>query len=270
MFVKSKNCLYLLMAVLALAPVGAAAADKPAAKSSAKKSVKSSVKAPTAEASEPASANKPVTTHISAAIAALKADPETGRQINGVCAACHGDSGQGGKKGEYPRLAGLDVEYLMDQLKKFKARKRMNLPMFPYTLEREMPDEDIVHISAYLASIKLDTTYPVFKDSDDALTRLLAVEKVLNIPRSEGDVDAGAKLYKTECASCHGSKGLGKRGVPMLSGQYTIYLNRQVDKFIKGERIHDEDMKDPSKDVLNLLKPEEIRDILAFLTTLDD
>jgi hypothetical protein len=29
-------------------------------------------------------------------------------------------------------------------------------------------------------------------------------------------------------------------------------------------------MKDPSKDVLNLLKPEEIRDILAFLTTLDD
>lgn len=262
MFVKTRNYLFLLSAVLVLSPANSLAADKPVAKKIAKPQA-------VVEASAPAPSSRH-TTQMTAAISALKADMETGRQINGVCAACHGDSGQGGKKGEYPRLAGLDVGYLMDQLKKFKARKRMNMPMFPYTLERELPDEDVVHISAYLASIKLDTTYPVFKDTDDALTRLLAVEKVLNIPRSEGDVDAGAKLYKNECASCHGGKGLGKRAVPMLAGQYTTYLSRQVDKFIKGERIHDEDMKDPSKDVLNLLKPEEIRDILAFLTTLDD
>jgi len=265
-FGKSTNYLYLLMAVLALSPMGGVAADKPVAKTSAKKPAKATA----SETSASASTNKPVATHISAAIAALKADPEIGRQINGVCAACHGDSGQGGKKGEYPRLAGQHVEYLMDQLKKFKDRKRTNLPMFPYTEERELPDEDLVHIAAYLASIKLDTTYPVFTDSDDALTRLLAVEKVLNIPRSEGDVGAGAKLYKTECSSCHKKDGMGNKTVPMLAGQYTIYLKRQVDKFIKGERIHDEEMKDPSKDVLNQLKPEEIRDILAYLTTLDD
>jgi len=264
--VKQRNYIFLLLATLVLAPALSPAADKPTVKASAKKSAK----APAAEASEPASANKPVVTHVSAAIAALKADPETGRQINGVCAACHGDTGQGGKKGEYPRLAGQNVEYLMDQLKKFKERKRTNLPMFPYTEERELPDEDIVHISAYLASIKLDTTYPVFKDTDDALTRLLAMDKVLNIPRSEGDVEAGAKLYKTECASCHKKDGMGHKTVPMLAGQYTIYLKRQIDKFIKGERIHDEDIKNPSKDVLNALKLEEIRDILAFLTTLDD
>jgi cytochrome c553 len=257
----------LLLAGLVLVPALGTAADKPAAKVSAKKAAKATAESETAA---PASTSKQPATQMTAAIAALKADPETGRLINGVCAACHGDSGQGGKKGEYPRLAGMDVEYLMDQLKKFKARKRTNLPMFPYTEERELPDEDIVHIAAYLASIKLDTTYPVFKDTDDALTRLLAVEKVLNIPRSEGDVEAGAKLYKTECASCHGKTALGKRGVPMLSGQYTVYLARQVDKFVKGERIHDEDLKDRTKDVLNQLKADEIRDILAFLTTLDD
>ncbi|BAN35718.1 cytochrome c, class I [Sulfuricella denitrificans skB26] len=256
----------LLLAALVLTPVIGTAADKPGAK----KSVKSSIKTPASETSEPTFTNKPVATHISAAIAALKADPEAGHQINGVCAACHGDSGQGGKKGEYPRLAGQNVEYLMDQLHKFKDRKRTNLPMFPYTEERELPDEDLVHIAAYLASIKLDTSFPVFKESDDALTRLLAVEKVLNIPRSEGDVDVGAKIYKTECSSCHKKDGMGHKTVPMLAGQYTTYLKRQVEKFIKGERIHDVDMKDPSKDVLNLLKPEEIRDILAFLTTLDD
>lgn len=271
MLEKQRKYLFVLLAGLLLVPVIGTAADKPAAKAAAKKSAKAPAKAANeAESAEPAPSSKQPATQVTAAIAALKADPETGRQINGVCAACHGDSGQGGKKGEYPRLAGQNVEYLMDQLKKFKARKRINLPMFPYTEERELPDEDLVHIAAYLASIKLETQIPEFKETDDALTRLLAVEKVLNIPRSEGDVDAGAKLYKQECASCHGRTGMGKRIVPMLSGQYTPYLKRQVDKFVKAERIHDEDLKDPGKDVLNQLKPEEIRDILAFLTTLDD
>lgn len=241
------------------------AADKAAVKVNKK----SSAKTP-AVTEAVSSSSGPATGQISAAAAALKADPEIGRQINGVCAACHGDSGQGGKKGEYPRLAGMDFDYLRNQLLHFKQRARHNMPMYPYTEERELPDEDIAHVAAYLSSIKLDTTFPVFKESDDALTRLLAVEKVLNIPRSEGDVAAGAKLYKDECVSCHGAKGIGRRGLPMLAGQYTIYLKRQVGLFVKGERIHDEDAKDKSKDVLNLLKPDEIRDILAFLTTLDD
>ena len=238
-FDMSNKYSFVLLACLSLASAGAVAAEKAA-------------------------------TGAPAPVPAVKPDPEIGRQINGVCAACHGDSGQGGKKGEYPRLAGQHAEYLAEQLHKFKARKRINIPMFPYTEERELPDEDIVHITAYLSAIKLDTEFPVFKDTDDALTRLLAVEKVLNIPRSEGDVEAGAKIYKAECASCHGRTGMGKRNMPMLTGQYTVYLKRQIDKFIKGDRIHDEDLKDRTKDILNLLKPEEIRDILAFLTTLDD
>ncbi|HUW49730.1 MAG TPA: c-type cytochrome [Sulfuricella sp.] len=234
--VNSRNCLFALLVCLAGISASASATDKPAAKPPA-----------------------------------IKADMETGRQINGVCAGCHGDSGQGGKKGVYPRLAGQHAEYLAEQLHKFKERKRINIPMFPYTEERELPDEDIINISAYLSSLKLETQLPVFKETDDALTRLLAVDKVLNIPRSEGDVEAGAKLYKEQCASaCHGQTGMGKRNVPMLAGQYTSYLKRQIDKFIKGERIHDEDAEDRTKETLNLLKPEEIRDILAYLTTLDD
>lgn len=278
MFVRNGKYVFMLLAGLMLAPAAVAAEKpegKPSAKAPAKKAAKAKpqeqAKAKTEEPEAPQhhAAEAPAAAPAAAA-ANLKYDPEIGRQINGVCAACHGDSGQGGKKGEYPRLAGQHVEYLADQLKKFKARKRINIPMFPYTEERELPDEDIVHITAYLSAIKLDTAYPVFKESDDALTRLLAVEKVLNIPRSEGDVDAGAKTYKTECASCHGRTGMGKREVPMLAGQYTSYLRRQIDKFVKGERIHDEDLKDRTKDVLNQLKPEEIRDVLAFLTTLDD
>ncbi len=200
----------------------------------------------------------------------VKVDPEIGQQINGVCAGCHGPMGEGGKKGEYPRLAGQDVEYLKAQLVNFKGRQRTNMPMFPYTEERELPEEDIVQISAYLSGIKLDTAPPVFKENEDALARLTAMAKVFNVPRAEGDVDAGTKIYKRECAPCHGSKGLGKKGTPMLAGQYTQYLKRQIDKFVAGERIHDSDLKDREKDVLNQLKPEEIRDILAYLSVLND
>jgi cytochrome c553 len=182
--------------------------------------------------------------------------------------------GEGGKKGEYPRLAGQNFEYLKTQLTRFKKRQRINMPMFPYTEERELPDEDIVHISAYLAGIKLDTVPPVFKENEDALFRLTAMAKVFNVPRAEGDVDAGAKIYKQECAPCHGSKGIGYKENPMLAGQYTQYLKRQIDKFMSGERIHDkdinEDLEDRKKDVLNQLKPEEIRDILAYLSVLND
>ena len=34
-------------------------------------------------------------------------DMENGEEINEVCAGCHGEFGQGGKAGEYPRLAGM-------------------------------------------------------------------------------------------------------------------------------------------------------------------
>ncbi|MEZ5615274.1 MAG: c-type cytochrome, partial [Rhodocyclaceae bacterium] len=129
---------------------------------------------------------------------------DSGQDINGVCAACHGEFGQGGKRGEYPRLAGQRAAYLKDQLMAFRARKRINLPMYPYTQERELSDEDIEAVSEYLAAIELPTRWPEFKDSDDALTRLEAMEKVMIIPRAEGDIGNGKAVYQKECFSCHG------------------------------------------------------------------
>lgn len=192
---------------------------------------------------------------------------DTGKEINGVCAACHGEFGQGGKRGEYPRIAGQRAAYLKDQLKSFRARKRINIPMYPYTQERELPDEDIEAVSEYLAAIELPTRPPEFKDSDDALTRLLAMEKVMIVPRAEGDVDNGMKIYQKECFSCHGRDGRGRGKFPMLIGQYTNYLKKQVDSYLKGERPHDEE---GATGILNTLKEQDIQDILAYLTSIQD
>lgn len=199
--------------------------------------------------------------------AAAPAEDSKGKDINGVCAACHGEFGQGGKRGEYPRLAGQRAAYLKDQLKSFRVRKRINLPMYPYTQERELPDEDIEAVSEYLAAIRLPTKPPQFKDSDDALTRLLAMDKVMIVPRAEGDIENGGKIYQKECFSCHGRDGRGRGKFPMLVGQYTNYLKKQVDAYLKGERPHDDE---GLTGILNTLKEKDIQDILAYLTSIQD
>lgn len=198
---------------------------------------------------------------------AAAADLDKGKEINGTCAACHGDHGQGGKKGEYPRIAGQQVKYIESQLKSFRARTRINLPMFPYTQEREMSDEDVKDIAAYLAAIELPNTMPTYTGKEDALTKLLMADKVMIIPRAEGDLDNGGRIYQKQCAACHGKAGKGRGMFPMLVGQYTNYLKRQVDLYLKGDRPHDEE---GTVGVLNALKEQDIQDILAYVTSLQE
>ena len=200
-----------------------------------------------------------------AATALPAADLDRGREINEVCAACHGEFGQGGKRGEYPRIAGQSSEFLKDALKSFRARTRINIPMYPYTQDRELPDADIEDVAGYLASIRLPTHPPEFKDGDDALARLRAMERVMIVPRADGDVEAGERTYAKECASCHGRTGLGRRKFPRLVGQYTEYLQRQVAAFVKGERPHDEV---ETGGILNRLDAKTTQDILAWLTSI--
>ncbi len=204
---------------------------------------------------------------------AREPDLDVGAEINEVCAGCHGEFGEGGKQGEYPRIAGQPYQFLVDQLVLFRQRKRPNLAMVEYVDERQMPDNDIQDIAAYLAAIELPTRLAPVDDNDpgfDALARLEEAKRVLQIPRAEGDVDAGEKLYKRECASCHGRDGRGDAGsaVPLLAGQYTTYMWRQVDKYLNGVRIHDPEA--PDDRLLAEFGRDELRDIFAFLSTLDD
>ncbi len=188
---------------------------------------------------------------------------ERGKEINGTCAGCHGEFGQGGKRGEYPRIAGQRQAHIMDQLRAFRMRTRVNLPMFPYTQERELSDADIVDVSAYLASIELPTQWPEFKDSDDALARLTAVDKVMIIPRAPGNVDNGRVIFQKECVTCHARDGMGRGKFPRLVGQYSSYLRKQMDAFVRGERPHDEE---ETGGILNQLKEQDLQDLLAYLT----
>ena len=154
---------------------------------------------------------------------------------------------------------------MQNSCKAFAARKRINIPMFPYTEERELSDEDIRAITGYLSAIRLPTALPKFKGDEDALTRLQMMEKVMIVPRVEGDIANGGKIYQKECASCHAKDGRGRGSFPMLVGQYSNYLGKQASSYLKGERAHDEE---DSLGILAELKGTDIRDILAYLTSI--
>ncbi len=200
-------------------------------------------------------------------------DMLNGEEINELCAGCHGEFAQGGKQGVYPRLAGMPAAFIARQLYLFRDRKRPNMAMLEYVDHRQMPDEDIEDVSAYLATIVLPTYLPPVDENApgfDALARLLAARRVMQIPIAPGDADNGRKLYRRECGSCHGRQGWGdeKESVPMLTGQYTSYLWRQIDKYRKGLRIHDPE--DPEDRLLQEFTDMDLRDILAHLSLADD
>ena len=204
-------------------------------------------------------------------VAGGSADLQVGKEINEVCAGCHGEFGQGGKEGKYPRIAGQPAAFIEKQMHLFRDRKRPNMPMLEHVDERQMPDQDIADVAAYLAGIELPTRLPpVEPDKFDAYERLLQAKRVLNIPRAEGDVERGRKLYNRECRSCHGRRGEGKesQGFPMLAGQYTDYLWRQVEKYLNKVRIHDEDA--PDDELLKEFSQDELRDIFAYMSVVDD
>ncbi len=200
------------------------------------------------------------------------ADLEMGEEINEVCAGCHGEYAEGGKDGEYPRLAGLPVKYIERQLHLFRDRKRPNMPMVQYVDERQTPDQEILDISTYLNKITLLTKLPPAKEGEefDAYERMLLTKQMLNIARVEGDHEAGKKLYKRECRSCHGRSGEGdeEKAVPMLTGQYTKYLKKQVKMFKDKQRIHDPDA--PDEEFLSLFTEEQLHNIFAYLSIVDD
>lgn len=169
-----------------------------------------------------------------------KYDEAAARDINRVCAACHGEFGEGGGGGVYPRLAGLNKDYLAEQVRKFKARERENIPMIPFANERELPERDVRDITAYLSAIVLSTKPPREDEPMDAHARLMKMKQVIQVPREPGDPELGKKLYDADCAECHGKQGQGRVRKPPLALQHIKYLRTQIDLFFTGKRRHED------------------------------
>jgi cytochrome c553 len=108
------------------------------------------------------------------------------------------------------------------------------------------------------------------EENFDALERLHASKRVVNIRDYPGDIELGRKFYDDECASCHAKDGYGKKKkkAPMLAGQYSEYLLRQIQHYRSGKRLHDEEKDD--RELFLEISDETINGMLAYLATLDD
>jgi cytochrome c553 len=210
--------------------------------------------------------------HSLAALPEHDYDPDNADDINQICAGCHGEFGMGGKEGKYPRLAGMSVAYLFKEMVAFRDRTRPNMPMVEHVDDRQFPDSEIMDISIFLNKIKLSTHMSEVDESSpdfDAYARLLEAKQTIQIPKAKGDIEAGKKLYKKECKSCHGKDGLGDEELtPQLAGQYTPYLLRQIKLYKEQKRTHDKE--DPEEEFFKSFSDDEIRNIFAYISILDD
>lgn len=160
-----------------------------------------------------------------AALPAAAAEVTLGERIYGAeCANCHGERAQGGKGGEYPRLAGQRSDYIQLQLKNFRDRKRQNKPMLPIFKAGKLRSSEIEAVADYLSNLPIPDPATV------------------GVPAEvEGDLEFGFELYERDCILCHGPDGRGKeeKGSPQLIAQYPRYIAKQMADFRNQEREHE-------------------------------
>lgn len=150
------------------------------------------------------------------------------RQGNGQgaapCASCHGSDGGGQAAAGFPRLAGLNADYLLRQLDDFANGSRANAVMAP--MATALSEEEREALAAYYGRLPIPTVAPS-SSTGDALGQQLATRG-----RWSQQVPA--------CVACHGPHGVGVgANFPPLAGQSAAYIASQLRAWQRGSRHND-------------------------------
>ncbi|EDM28850.1 cytochrome c, class I [Lentisphaera araneosa HTCC2155] len=164
------------------------------------------------------------------------------------CTACHLDDGHGLKSMKVASIAGLPRWYVAQQLRHFRDGKRG------------------AHINDVEGKMMQSMTQTLDDKSVAFLGKHIQGMKPLKKRQTikGGDKVVGEKIYKKDCASCHGENAEGVRSLlaPPLTVQIDWYLEGQLKKFNEGIRSHVEGSKNPTKD--------QTKDLLAYLSSIDN
>ncbi len=169
-----------------------------------------------------------------------------------VCSDCHGVTGNSVNP-TFPRRAGQQEWYLIAQLKGFKAHGRMDPPGFEYMwgISRSLTDAQIKELAAYFSEQKPGASKPENTKLENEGKAIFA-----NGISSEG-VPA--------CMACHGAEGAGSEQFPRIAGQHADYIAKQLLVF---QRTDERPEGAAMKVVAHNLKPEEIKAVAAYVSTL--
>ena len=192
-----------------------------------------------------------------APVATLQAaDAAAGKAAYAVCAACHGQQGEGNQAMNAPRLAGQEGWYIKRQLEAYRSGIRGTAPGDTHGMQMRPMALSVADPTAVDNLIAFIATFP----------------DTPNAPSVQGDAAAGKAAYAV-CAACHGANGEGNEqlGGPRLTGQDDWYLVRQLQAYQKGLRGYD------PKDTFGMqMKPmaatlsseKAINDVVAYINSL--
>ena len=173
-----------------------------------------------------------------------------------VCAACHGQQGEGLVALNAPKIAGQEPWYLRKQLGNYQdgirgaheddTYGRQMAPMAATLANEQIMENVIAHIQ----------TFP-----DEPAPATIT-----------GDARAGQKTY-AYCAYCHGAnaEGLQTMNAPRMAGMTDWYLKRQLVNFregIRGQHPQDFYGKQMSFMGRTLTSEEMIDDVIAYINSL--
>ncbi len=142
------------------------------------------------------------------------------------CQACHGLNGEGNEAGGYPRLAGMNAEYLAHQLKSFKNGSRKNPVMAPQAAS--LTDAQVKAVANYYAQLPV----PVVQAPTPPAELMTAGESLARNGRWSDTIPA--------CIQCHGPHGQGVDPYfPDIAGQHASYIAHQLKAWQSGQRSND-------------------------------
>ncbi|WP_241242401.1 c-type cytochrome [Thalassotalea sp. G2M2-11] len=182
---------------------------------------------------------------------AFEGDAAAGKTKAATCAGCHGANGIG-IMGAYPNLAGQHADYIVKQLKAFKAGDRADPVMAP--MAAALSEQDMQDVAAYFASFGRDGAAPAGATAaaDESAAPSAPTATVAAAPVA--DASAGKALYEhgdqargiTACVDCHGKEGNSKVLInPNLANQHPEYIAKQLKAF-KAESRHNASMNQVS------------------------
>jgi len=190
---------------------------------------------------------------------AYAGDPEAGKLKSAPCAACHGATGVSVNPA-WPNLAGQGEKYVIDQLRLFKEKIRINTLMNPQA--ENLSEEDMADLAAYFS-----TQTPSIGTAD--------VEKEF---KGESLYSIGERIYRggnaatgvPACMSCHAPNGVGNAPAkfPRLAGQHAVYTAAQLRTYRSGSRYQPDDNLNMMSDITSYMTDTEIDAVSEYIAGL--
>ena len=155
----------------------------------------------------------------------ISGDASVGAQLVDSCAACHGVDGNSIST-DWPKLAGQNQKYLLEELKHFRDGERNNVLMMaviPYL--QTLSDQDLLDIAAFYS--KYNANVGQARNDEELLALGTQLYRF-------GDI----KKQIPACTSCHAVYGQGNRlaGYPAVAGQQIGYLTSTLKAYRLKER----------------------------------